>query len=123
MTMGDKTPNPTPAIHIDYIELGVTDIPHAKRFYGDLFGWTFEDYGDDYTTFNHGRGQGGFTKVETVTRGGALIVLYARDLEDIERTVSAAGGKIVRDIFSFPGGRRFHFADPSGNELAIWSDH
>jgi uncharacterized protein len=106
---------------IDYIEFSVKSVPDAKRFYGSTFGWAFEDYGPDYASFADGRLNGGFQTVKERT-GGPLVVIYAADLEDMERRVKQAGGKIVRPIFSFPGGRRFHFADPSGNELAGWSD-
>ena len=107
---------------IDYIELPAKDIDDAKRFYGEIFGWTFVDYGPEYTSFNDGRLDGGFRKEPEVRRGGPLIVIYSIDLEDIRDNVKKAGGTIVQDIFEFPGGRRFHFTDPSGNELAIWSD-
>jgi predicted enzyme related to lactoylglutathione lyase len=107
---------------IDYIELPATDIVEAKRFYGEVFGWTFVDYGPDYASFNDGRLDGGFRKEPTVQKGGPLIVIYSVNLELIQDKVKAAGGKIIKDIFEFPGGRRFHFTDPSGNELAIWSD-
>jgi uncharacterized protein len=107
---------------IDYIELSVTDVAAAKRFYGEVFGWRFEDYGPDYTSFADGRLTGGFSKAAAVRTGGPLIVIFAVDLEAVERRVRAAGGRIVRPTFSFPGGRRFHFADPGGNELAVWSD-
>jgi hypothetical protein len=65
---------------------------------------------------------GGFAKGRAAPAGGVLIVIYAVDLADAERRVQSAGGKIVKPPFSFPGGRRFHFADPSGNELAVWSE-
>jgi uncharacterized protein len=107
---------------IDYIEFSVKNVPDAKRFYGAAFGWTFEDYGPDYASFADGRLSGGFQTAKEVRTGGPLVVIYAADLEDMERRVKQAGGKIVRPIFSFPGGRRFHFSDPSGNELAVWSD-
>jgi predicted enzyme related to lactoylglutathione lyase len=107
---------------IDYIELPTVDITAAKRFYGDVFGWTFVDYGPEYTSFNDGRLDGGFRKEPEVRRGGPLIVIYSTNLEDIRDKVKSAGGIIVQEIFEFPGGRRFHFTDPSGNELAIWSD-
>ncbi len=107
---------------IDYIELPTEDIDEAKRFYGEVFGWTFVDYGPEYTSFNDGRLDGGFRKEPEVQRGGPLIVIYSINLEDIRDNVKTAGGTIVQDIFEFPGGRRFHFTDPSGNELAIWSD-
>jgi predicted enzyme related to lactoylglutathione lyase len=107
---------------VDYIEFSVKSVPDAKRFYGSAFGWTFEDYGPDYASFADGRLSGGFQTAKEVRTGGPLVVIYATDLEGMERRVKQAGGKIVRPIFSFPGGRRFHFADPSGNELAVWSD-
>jgi predicted enzyme related to lactoylglutathione lyase len=107
---------------IDYIEFSVKSVADAKRFYRSAFGWTFEDYGPDYASFADGRLSGGFQTAKEVRTGGPLVVIYATDLEDMERVVKQAGGKIVRPIFSFPGGRRFHFADPSGNELAVWSD-
>jgi uncharacterized protein len=107
---------------IDYIEFSVKSVPEAKRFYGSAFGWTFEDYGPDYASFADGRLSGGFQTATQVRVGGPLVVIYATDLEEMERRVKQAGGKIVRPIFSFPGGRRFHFADLGGNELAVWSD-
>ena len=108
---------------IDYVEFGATDIEATKRFYSAVFGWTFTDYGPDYTSFADGRLSGGFAKVGNVAGGGPLVVIYAADLEGLLASVKGAGGKITKDIFSFPGGRRFHFKDPSGNELAVWSDH
>ncbi len=107
---------------IDYIELPATDIVKTKAFYMQVFGWKFTDYGPNYASFEDGRIAGGFTKEGKVAQGGPLIVIYAADLPGMEAKVRAAGGTIVKDIFSFPGGRRFHFADPSGNELAVWSD-
>ncbi|MEE9611345.1 MAG: VOC family protein [Desulfatiglandales bacterium] len=107
---------------IDYIELPTVDLIEAKRFYGEVFGWKFVDYGPEYTSFNDGRLDGGFRKEATVQRGGPLIIIYSINLELIKDKVKSAGGTIVKDIFEFPGGRRFHFTDPSGNELAVWSD-
>jgi uncharacterized protein len=107
---------------IDYIEFSVKSVPDAKRFYGSAFGWSFEDYGPDYASFSDGRLNGGFQTATEVRPGGPLVVIYASDLEAMERRVAQAGGAIVRSIFSFPGGRRFHFVDPSGNELSVWSD-
>lgn len=107
---------------IDYIELPATDIAATKRFYADVFGWKFTDYGPDYTSFEDGRLAGGFTKDGKVARGGALVVIFADKLEALEAKVRQAGGTVVKPIFSFPGGRRFHFADPNGNELAVWSE-
>jgi predicted enzyme related to lactoylglutathione lyase len=107
---------------IDYVEFGATDIDMTKRFYASVFGWEFEDYGPDYTAFRDGRLSGGFAKVEHVTGGGPLVVIYGSDLEAMLASVKTAGGAITKEIFSFPGGRRFHFSDPNGNELAVWSD-
>ena len=107
---------------VDYVELAVTDIGAAKAFYSAVFGWKMQDWGPDYVSFEDGRLTGGFRLEEEVSRGGPLVVIYAVDLEAIEASVRANGGTIVQEIFSFPGGRRFHFTDPSGNELAVWSD-
>jgi D-aminopeptidase len=107
---------------VDYVELPVTDIGAAKAFYVSVFGWKMQDWGPDYTSFEDGRLTGGFRLEEEVSRGGPLVVIYAVDLEAAEARVRANGGTIVQEIFSFPGGRRFHFTDPSGNELAVWSD-
>jgi predicted enzyme related to lactoylglutathione lyase len=107
---------------IDYIEFPAKHIAATKRFYRKVFGWKFTDYGPGYTSFFDGRLAGGFDAAARPKRGGALVVLYSRALEKTERQVRAARGKIVKPIFPFPGGRRFHFADPSGNELAVWSD-
>lgn len=109
-------------LQIDYIEFPATDLAAVKRFYAEAFGWTFTDYGPDYTSFADGRLAGGFTKAATVTAGGPLVVIVAADLADAEARVRRAGGTIVKPPFSFPGGRRFHFTDPSGNELAVWSE-
>ncbi len=111
-----------PDRQIDYIELPATDIEATQRFYSSVFAWKFTDYGPDYTSFEDGRLSGGFTKARTVTAPGVLVVIYAADLAATEAKVKAAGGKIVQEIYSFPGGRRFHFADPNGNELAVWSE-
>lgn len=107
---------------IDYVEIPVADVQEAKRFYGDVFGWEFIDYGPDYASFNDGRLDGGFRKDAGGGRGGPLVVFYDADLKDKETTIKNSGGKIVKEIFDFPGGRRFHFLDPDGNEFAVWSD-
>jgi D-aminopeptidase len=107
---------------VDYVEFPVTDLGAAKGFYGSVFGWKFQDWGPDYASFEDGRLTGGFRLTDEVTRGGPLVIIYAVDLEAVEASVRAKGGTIVREIFGFPGGRRFHFTDPSGNELAVWSD-
>jgi uncharacterized protein len=106
---------------IDYIEMNVRDLARTKAFYGDAFGWKFTDYGPDYCAFSDGRLEGGFTTHDPPRPGGPLVILFADDLEEMQRRVEAAGGKIAKPIFPFPGGRRFHFADPDGYELAVWS--
>jgi len=107
---------------MDYIEFPAADIARTKLFYGEVFGWKFTDYGPDYTSFDDGRLAGGFSKERQAIQGGPLIVIYAYDLAAMEQTVRKAGGKISKETFSFPGGRRFHFVDPNGNELAVWSE-
>ena len=112
-------------LRIDYIELPATDLPRAKAFYHNAFGWEFTDYGDEYSAFNDGALDGGIAKMDpdkVIGYRGALVVLYAVDLEAARATVLELGGRIETDIFSFPGGRRFHFFDTEGNVLAIWSD-
>jgi len=97
------------------------------EFFNLLFGWQFQFYGPEYAAFSAAEAgiDGGFYQADlrcsTVT-GGALLVLYSEELEQTQQAITAAGGKIIKPIFSFPGGRRFHFTEPSGNELAVWSD-
>jgi predicted enzyme related to lactoylglutathione lyase len=109
---------------IDYIELSVTDMAEAKRFYTEAFDWSFNEYGPDYAGIRKAGGgeTGGLRRVEHVTRGGPLVILFSGDLEASLRAVRDAGGQIVTEPFSFPGGRRFHFTDPAGNELAVWAE-
>jgi len=110
---------------IDYIELPAGSLDAAQAFFEKAFGWSFTDYGPDYRAFSDGKIDGGFYKSglrSTTENGAALVVLYAQDLEKTRETVIAAGGTVVKEIFPFPGGRRFHFTDPNGNELAVWSD-
>ena len=106
---------------IDYIEFNVGDIARSRAFYGAAFGWTFTDYGPTYCEFNDGRMTGGFTTGAAARPGGALIILYADDLAAAQRRLEKAGARITRPAYAFPGGRRFHFADPDGYELAVWS--
>lgn len=107
---------------IDYVELTVTDLAAAQRFYASAFGWEFTHYGPEYAGIRiGGREVGGLAASSSVTRGGPLVILYSDDLEASRDAVVAAGGTVTKPIFSFPGGRRFHFTDPSGNELAVWS--
>jgi len=105
---------------IDYVEFPGVDMAALKAFYSRAFGWTFSDYGPDYQAFDQGL-EGGFVTDATARPKAPLVVLYAHDLEDMLEKVTTAGGEITLPIFSFPGGRRFHFADPSGNELAVWT--
>jgi predicted enzyme related to lactoylglutathione lyase len=107
---------------IDYVEFTVSDMARTKAFYAEAFGWTYTDFGPSYTEFTDGRMKGGFDASEPVRAGGPLVVLYGRDLAALAQAVEQAGGRIVKPVFEFPGGRRFHFADPGGYELAIWSD-
>jgi predicted enzyme related to lactoylglutathione lyase len=106
---------------IDYVEFWAEDLERTKTFYRTVFRWEFTDYGPDYTSFDDGRLTGGFRRGDA-SPGGPLVVIYAVDLEAMQAEIEHAGGTIVEPIFSFPGGRRFHFRDPNGNELAVWSE-
>ena len=120
--MSSATPNRNLAIN--YVEMNVGNVARAKAFYGSAFGWTFTDYGPEYAEFSDGTLKGGFTTLGTVTAGGGpLVILYADDLAEAQRRIESAGGNIVKPVFAFPGGRRLHFTDPDGYELAVWSDH
>ena len=110
---------------INYVEFAAADLEASKAFFEQAFNWQFQDYGPDYTAFSQAGLDGGLYRAALQSRsdtGGALIVLYSNDLEATLARVEAAGGRIVRPTFAFPGGRRFHFTEPSGNELAVWSD-
>ncbi|MGW0179971.1 VOC family protein [Nocardia sp. NPDC003345] len=111
---------------IDYIELTVTDLEAAKHFYASAFGWAFNDYGPGYAGFRRFDGSpgeaGGLALGTEVHTGGPLVVLYSEDLDASVRAVGAAGGTVTEGPFDFPGGRRFHFTDPSGNRLGVWSE-
>ncbi len=108
---------------INYIEISVTDMAEAKRFYGAAFGWQFNDYGPDYAGIQKEGGEaGGLSLATAVSSGGPLVILYSDDLDASLVSVREAGGRISTEPFEFPGGRRFHFEDPSGNELAVWSE-
>jgi len=109
--------------HINYIELKAKDLEIVKDFYSKSFGWTFTEYGPDYVAFSDSGLDGGFERSDAgIINNGALVILYHESLETIIEEIVRLNGKISKDIFSFPGGRRFHFIDPAGNELAIWSD-
>ena len=113
---------------IDYIEFAVGDIARSRDFYAKAFGWSFKDYGPSYCEFSDGRLTGGFAlggkgdPGGPIKAGGPLVILYASDLAETQRRLEDAGAKIVKPAYSFPGGHRFHFADPDGYELAVWSD-
>ncbi|MFD2541695.1 VOC family protein [Lacinutrix gracilariae] len=107
--------------HINYIEFKAKDLDATKSFYSKVFGWSFTDYGEMYIAFSDSGVEGGFEKTDTDIVNGVLVVLYHQDLEMVKQKVIAANGKISVDTFSFPGGKRFQFLDPSGNELAVWS--
>lgn len=110
---------------INYVEFPSRDIAGTKHFFSAAFDWTFVDYGPDYIAFSNQGLDGGFFRSELAARsdnGSALVVLYSRNLEDTLRKVEAAGGKVIKPVFTFPGGRRFHFTEPGGNELAVWSE-
>ena len=116
-------PPPPPDYAIDYVELTVPDAAAAKRFYGAAFGWAFQDWGPDYVSFKDGRMEGGFREAEgpfVPSSGNPLVILYASDLDAAEQRIVAAGGRIT-ERHEFPGGRRFHFADPAGNVLGVWT--
>ncbi|MFC1749445.1 VOC family protein [Pseudomonadota bacterium] len=110
---------------ISYVEFPAKDISATKQFFSAVFGWHFVDYGTEYTSFSNEGLNGGFFKsaLNTSTENGsALIVFYSHDLEQTQAKIEREHGTIVKPIFSFPGGRRFHFADPNDNEYAVWSD-
>ncbi len=106
---------------IQYVELLSENFAAVKKFYNSSFGWQFTDYGPEYMAFTGENVDGGFA-VGKPTTGSILVILYSKFLDDTKYKVEKAGGRIVKDIFNFPGGRRFHFTDPEGNELAVWSD-
>jgi predicted enzyme related to lactoylglutathione lyase len=122
MTTGD---DPEAPVHhtIDYIEIGVDDVATAKAFYAAAFGWGFTDYGPGYAGIRRPDGtgeQGGLSGEGPRPRGGPLVLLWSADLNATADQVVAAGGQVVQGPYAFPGGRRFHFLDPSGNELGVW---
>jgi predicted enzyme related to lactoylglutathione lyase len=112
-----------PENRIDYVEIPVTDLAKARDFFSALFGWSFQAWGDDYMSFSDGQMDGGFRRsAEAAPATGVLVVFFSTDLErDFDR-VQALGATISEPIFPFPGGRRFHFTDPTGTEYAIWSE-
>jgi predicted enzyme related to lactoylglutathione lyase len=110
---------------LNYVEFPSSDLQATKVFFEKAFGWSFVDYGPEYSSFTGQGLDGGFFNADMCSitdNGSALLVFYSKDLESTLSKVSKAGGKIIKPIFSFPGGRRFHFTEPSGNEFAVWSD-
>jgi len=110
---------------INYVEFPCRNLPETKAFFRQAFGFAFSDFGPDYMCFQDEGIDGGFYKADvasTQETGGALVVFYSEKLEESEALINIAGGAIVKPIFDFPGGRRFHFKEPSGNEFAVWSD-
>jgi len=109
---------------IDYVEIPVTNLKTTQIFFSSLFNWPFQEWGDDYLSFNDGRLDGGFRRSEEpVPATGVLLVFYSKDLERDVARVKDLGATISQEIFSFPGGRRFHFIDPAGTEYAMWSEN
>lgn len=108
--------------HINYVEFKAKDLEEIKQFYSNAFDWKFTDYGPNYAAFDNSGLQGGFEQSNEPITNGALVVVYHDNLEFIKSKVLQFHGIISKDIFSFPGGKRFHFMDPAGNELAVWSD-
>lgn len=111
--------------NLNYIEIPTQNIQASKAFFTEVFGWSFVDYGEAYSSFTAQGIDGGFFSAEkavSTANGSPLLVLYSNDLEATQSAVEQAGGNIIQAIFSFPGGRRFHFTDPAGNEYAVWSE-
>lgn len=110
---------------INYVEYPSRDLSATKKFFTQAFGWKFEDYGPEYAAFSGEGLDGGFYKADLAAssiNGSALVVFYSMALEETLAKVTAAGGSVIKPIFDFPGGRRFHFTEPSGNEFAVWGD-
>jgi len=110
---------------MNYVEFPAKDLAATKAFFESIFGWSFTDYGPEYTAFENQGLDGGFFRSDLASsteNGAALIVFYSDQLEATLAKIEKAGGSIIKPIFSFPGGRRFHFAEPSGNEFAVWSE-
>jgi len=110
---------------IIYVEFPAKDLPATERFFSAVFGWTFEQFGPEYIAFTNQGLDGGFylsDKVSSAENGSALIVFYSDDLGETLAKIEQAGGIVLKPIFDFPGGQRFHFSDPSGNEYAVWAN-
>ena len=110
---------------LDYVEFATRDIKSTQQFFESAFAWSFNSFGEDYIAFSNEGMDGGFFSADSVAasdRGAPLLIFYSENLEATQTKITEAGGTIVREIFDFPGGRRFHFSEPGGNELAVWSD-
>lgn len=109
-------------LSINYVEFASGDLGQTKAFFAKAFGWSFQDYGPTYAAMTNAGLDGGFQGEPADTSAAPLVILKADDLEAALEAVTSAGGVVVKPIFSFPGGRRFHFREPGGNELAVWSE-
>ncbi|MDX8387790.1 MAG: VOC family protein [Ghiorsea sp.] len=110
---------------ISYLEFPSSDLNVTKTFFTTAFNWSFTDYGPEYTAFSEAGIDGGFfqSNLTADTKSGSvLVVLYSKDIESTAKRIKEAGGSVIKPTFSFPGGRRFHFCDPIGNEYAVWSE-
>lgn len=109
---------------INYIEFPLVNAAETMQFYGTVFGWKFQEWGPNYLSFNGAGIEGGFNGEDEVPvqRPGVLVILFSDNLEKVLTEIKSAGATITREIYTFPGGRRFHFTDPNGNELAIWAE-
>jgi len=111
---------------LNYLEYAAKDLEATKQFFSDAFGWNFTDYGPDYTAFDNQGLEGGFYRADLFSdsdKGAALTVFYSENLEATQNKVTQNGGIVIKPIFEFPGGRRFHFSEPSGNEFAVWTSN
>jgi len=110
---------------INYVEFPSKNLEETKSFFSHAFGWEFQDFGPEYTAFSNQGLDGGFFKANlnsSTNTGAALIVFYSKNIEKTQEKIQKSGGTIIKLIFSFPGGRRFHFSEPSGNGFAVWSE-
>ncbi|MCW8931664.1 MAG: VOC family protein [Gammaproteobacteria bacterium] len=111
---------------INYVEFPSTNLEETKRFFTQVFGWEFKDFGPEYTAFSDQGLNGGFYQSDlfsSTNNGASLIVFYSEGIQATQKKIEKAGGTITKPIFSFPGGVRFHFSEPSGNEFAVWSEN
>ena len=110
---------------INYLEFPARDIEASKAFFSAVFAWSFVDYGPDYSAFSDAGIDGGFFRSDlcaSTSNGSVLVVFYSENLQQTQAKIAQAGGTVIKPVFPFPGGRRFHFSDPNGNEYAVWSD-